>query len=190
MSALPAPTPWSDPRPVVDERPPSAPVDDFRDAMARLAGGVGLLTMQDPVGRDCGITVTALSSVSLDPPLVLTCVRRGGFVHDALLVADGWTLTMLADDQHSLAVYAARHRHPGDKDDFSAWARRRGNESGALVFTGGVSAVECVPYDLVDAGDHTVAIGRVVAVAGDLVGERPLLYVDRGYHAAGSTIGP
>jgi flavin reductase (DIM6/NTAB) family NADH-FMN oxidoreductase RutF len=53
-----------------------------------------------------------------------------------------------------------------------------------------VSAIECVPYELVDAGDHTVAIGRVVAVAGDLVGERPLLYVDRGYHAVGSTIGP
>jgi flavin reductase (DIM6/NTAB) family NADH-FMN oxidoreductase RutF len=97
---------------------------------------------------------------------------------------------MLADDQHSLAVYAARHRHPGDKDDFSAWAHRRGDESGALVFTGGVSAIECVPYELVDAGDHTVAIGRVVAVANDLVGERPLLYVDRGYHGAGSTIGP
>jgi flavin reductase (DIM6/NTAB) family NADH-FMN oxidoreductase RutF len=172
----------------LDEHPPSAPVDDYRDAMARLAGGVGVLAMKDPVGRDCGITVTALSSVSLEPPLVLTCVRRGGFVHDALFVADGWALTMLADDQIELAHYAARHRHPGDKDDFSRWARRRGAESDALIFTGGVSAVDCVPYELVDAGDHTVAIGRVVSVANGLTGAQPLLYVDRGYHATGTPV--
>ncbi|MGH9250752.1 MAG: flavin reductase family protein, partial [Acidimicrobiales bacterium] len=122
MTALPVPTPWDEPTSTVAaERPPSAPVDEFRDAMARLAGGVGVLTMTDPVGRDCGITVTAVSSVSLEPPLVLVCVRRGGFVHDALFVADGWALTLLADDQTGLARYAARHRHPGDRDDFSAW---------------------------------------------------------------------
>lgn len=188
MSALNAPTPWDDRRPVAAEDPPSAAVDDYRDAMARVAGGVGVLTTRDPAGRDCGITVTALSSVSLVPPLVLTCVRRGGFVHDALLVADGWALTMLAEDQVELARYAARHRHPGSRDDFSPWVVRRGDESGALVFTGGVSAIECVPFDLVDAGDHTVAIGRVVAVAAGLAGERPLLYVDRGYHHTGPAL--
>jgi len=188
MNALSAPTPWDDPQPLLDEHPPSAAVDDFRDAMARLAGGVGVLTTRDPVSRDCGITVTALSSVSLVPPLVLTCVRRGGFVHDALVVADGWALTMLADDQLDLARYAARHRHPGSRDDFSPWRVRRGADSGALIFTGGVSAVECVPYELVDAGDHTVAIGRVVAVADDLVGRNPLAYVDRRYHATGDAL--
>jgi flavin reductase (DIM6/NTAB) family NADH-FMN oxidoreductase RutF len=115
-------------------------------------------------------------------------VRRGGFIHDALLVADGWALTLLADDQTDLARYAARHRHAGDRDDFSAWPSRRGPASGALVFTGGVSAVECVPYDLVDAGDHSVAIGRVVRIPDDLGGEHPLVYVDRGYHTSGRPV--
>ena len=189
MTALPVPTPWDEPTSTVAaERPPSAPVDRFRDAVSRLAGGVGVIATVDPVGRDCGITVTAVSSVSLEPPLILTCVRRGGFIHDALLVADGLALTLLADDQTNLARYAARHRHPGDRDDFSAWPSRRGDASGALVFTGGVSAVECVPYDLVDAGDHTVAIGRVVGIPVDLVGEQPLVYVDRGYRASGRPV--
>jgi len=164
---------------------PSSETAPFRDAMARLASGVGLITTRDPVGRDCGITVTAISSVSLDPPLVLVCVRREGFIHDALYVASGWALTMLADDQVALARYAARHRYPGDRDDFSPWVSRRGVDD-ALVFTGGVSAVECVPHELVDAGDHTGVIGRVVAVGDDLTGQRPLVYVDRDYH----TIGP
>jgi len=62
----------------------------------------------------------------------------------------------------------------------STVASRPGDASGALVFTGGVSAVECVPYDLVDAGGHTVAIGRVFGIPVDLVGGQPLVYVDRG----------
>ena len=54
-------------------------------------------------------------------------------------------LALLADDQVDLARYAARHRHPGDRDDFSPWKRRRGSAVEALVFTHGVAVVECVP---------------------------------------------
>lgn len=189
MSPLPgtAPDPWGGtvhPSPT-RMSPPSAPETDFRDSMARLGGGVTVVSTRDAVGRDCGITATAVSSVSLDPPLVLVCVRRGGFVHDALVVSDGWAISMLAHDQADLARYAARHRVPGDRDDFSRWPHRRGDLSGALVFTGGVAAVECVPYEIADAGDHAVCIGRVVAVAPDAAGVHPLLYVDRGYTTPG-----
>jgi len=41
---------------------------------------------------------------------------------------------------------------------------------------------------MVDAGDHTVAIGRVVGIPVDLVGGQPLVYVDRGYHASGRPV--
>jgi flavin reductase (DIM6/NTAB) family NADH-FMN oxidoreductase RutF len=188
MTAMTSP-PWGDFR-STDEPPlateqPSARVDAFRDSMARLAGGVGLLTTRDPVGRDCGITVTAVSSVSLEPPLVLVSVKREGFIHDALYVSDGWALTMLSDDQVDLAKYAARDRHPGDRDDFSPWSSRDGQIVDAVVVTGGVAAIECVPYKLVDAGDHTVVIGRVVATASDMQGRHPLIHVDRAYRTVG-----
>lgn len=175
MTATSAPRPWGGPHPDGDPG-----TQDFRDAMSRLAGGVGLLATRDPVGRDCAITVTAVTSVSLEPPMLLVCVKREGFIHDALYVSAGWTVTMLADDQVDLAEYAARHRHPGDRDDFSRWPSRRGVD-GTMVVTGGVSAVECVPERFIDAGDHVVAIGLVVAVAADMTGERPLVYVDRAY---------
>lgn len=155
--------------------------------MARLAGGVALLTVLDPVGRDCGLTVTAVSSVSLEPPLVLACVKKDGFIHDALFVADGWSLSFLATDQLSLSRYAARERHPGARDDFSPWPARRAAH-GELVFTGAVAAVECVPYSLVDAGDHTIALGRVVSVAQDVTGVLPLVHVDRAYYEPGPRV--
>jgi len=156
--------------------------------MARLAGGVAVLSVLDPVGRHCGLTVTSVASVSLEPPMVLTGVKKDGFIHDALYVADGWSLTFLAADQLDLALYAARSRAPGDRDDFQPWAHRP-TATGELVFTGGVAAIECVPDQLVDAGDHSLAIGRVSASATDLTGRTPLVHVDRRYVEPGVIVG-
>jgi flavin reductase (DIM6/NTAB) family NADH-FMN oxidoreductase RutF len=161
---------------------------DLRVPMAELASGVSVLTTRDVVGRDCGLTVTSLASLSLSPPLCLVAVKRGGFLHDALEVADGWAFTMLARDQVDLARYAARHRYPSDTDDFAAFAHRRGPASGALYFTAGVAAIECLPERLVPSGDHTIVVGRVVAVADDCTGEQPLLYHRRRYSSLGPAV--
>lgn len=166
----------------------SRPAPAFRDAMARLAGGVAVLTTLDPVGRQCGLTVTAVASLSLEPPMVLVGVKKDGFIHDALYVADGWSLTFLATDQLDLAHYAARGRAPGDRDDFGQWPHRSA-ATGELVFTGGVAAVSCESDRFVDAGDHTVAIGRVTAVSADLSGRIPLVHVDRSYAEPGRVLG-
>lgn len=168
--------------------PPSdVSVDDFRDAMARLAAGVAIVTTRDPVGRDAGITVTSFTPVSLVPPLVLVCVRKDGFIADALVVSDGWAVTVLSEGQVELARYAARHRHPGSRDDFSRWPHRRGI-GGAPVLTGGVSAAECITYAEHPAGDHLILVGRVIGV--DIAPHRlPLLYVDRRYRAEGGDRG-
>jgi flavin reductase (DIM6/NTAB) family NADH-FMN oxidoreductase RutF len=162
---------------------------DLREAMSHLATGVCVLTTRDVVGRDCGLTVTSVASLSLHPPLCLVAVKRSGFLHDALDVADGWAITMLAEAQLDLARYAARHRYPSDTDDFSAAPHRRGTASGALYFTEGVAAVECEPFDLVAAGDHTIAIGRVVALPDDCTGTRPLVYQRRTYRSLGESLG-
>jgi flavin reductase (DIM6/NTAB) family NADH-FMN oxidoreductase RutF len=161
---------------------------DLRQAMAHLATGVCVLTTRDVVGRDCGLTVTSVASLSLRPPLCLGAVRRGGFLHDALEVADGWALTVLSTGQVDLARYASRHRYPSDVDDFSAFATRRGRASGSLYFTAGLAALECRPFDLVPAGDHSLVIGHVVAMPDDCVGEDPLLYHRRAYRGIGPQV--
>ncbi len=161
---------------------------DLRRTMAHLASGVSILTTRDVVGRDCGLTVTSLVSLSLEPPLCLVAVKRGGFLHDALEVTEGWSVTMLASDQVDLARYASRHRYPGDTDDFSSYPARRGSHTGSLYFTGGLAAVECVPERLVAAGDHSIAVGRAVRLAEDCIGERPLLYHERDYRELGPVV--
>jgi flavin reductase (DIM6/NTAB) family NADH-FMN oxidoreductase RutF len=164
----------------------SAP--DLREAMSHLAAGVSVLATRDVVGRDCGLTVTSLASVSLDPPLCAVAVRRGGFLHDALEVADGWAVTILAANQLPLAQYAARHRYPSDTDDFARFAPSRGRISGAVYFPAGMAVLECVPHALVPAGDHTLAVGRVVSVPTGMQGVEPLIYHRRHYVGVGPVI--
>lgn len=179
-----------------DARTANTPVDPpsdfaglpFRNVMARLAGGVAVVTSQDAVGRDCALTVTAVISVSLEPPLVLVSVKLDGFMHDALSVADGWIINVLATDQLELADYAARHRAPGDRDDLTPWSRSRGQHTGAAVVDGAVATVECVPYSSVDAGDHAVVIGRVVHASSAGSTRQPLVHVDRAYWQVGPSI--
>jgi flavin reductase (DIM6/NTAB) family NADH-FMN oxidoreductase RutF len=184
-----APDPWAvPPEDPVAAGPPSVGAQDFLDAMARLGGGVAVVTTLDPVGRDCGLTVTAVASLSLDPPLVLVAVRHGSFVSDALSVADGFALTVLAVEQLDLAHYTARHRYPTDADDFRRWPSVRASASGALVFPAGVAAVDCVPYDVATAGDHDVVMGRVVETGFSCTGAVPLLHVDRAYVPPGPVL--
>ena len=147
-----------------------------------------MLATRDVVGRDCGLTITSLSSLSLHPPLCVAAVKRGGFLHDALEVADGWAITMLSVSQQPLAAYAARHRYPSDTDDFRRFPSRRGVASGSLYFLEGVAALECVPERLVPSGDHTIAVGRVVSLAEDCTGADPLLYFRRGYRRIGADV--
>jgi flavin reductase (DIM6/NTAB) family NADH-FMN oxidoreductase RutF len=174
---------WSEGRPWNEPPPGRSPEEQaYRDTLARLAGGVTLLTAVDTMGRDCGITATAVTSVSLDPALVLVCVRRSSFMHDALVTADGWGLSFLAAGMQSLAEYAARHHHPGDRDDFSRWPTRRGASTGARLVVDGLGAMELVPWHQLDAGDHTIVVGQVVAFHRGDPDARPLVYVDRDYH--------
>jgi flavin reductase (DIM6/NTAB) family NADH-FMN oxidoreductase RutF len=119
---------------------------------------------------------------------VMVGIRHGSFVHDALYVADGFALTVLAAEQLDLARYAARHRYPTDADDFTPWRSVRAKESGALVFPGGLAATDCVPYNFVDAGDHVIVIGRAVQTTFSCTGEVPLLHVDRRYYVPGSRL--
>jgi flavin reductase (DIM6/NTAB) family NADH-FMN oxidoreductase RutF len=153
--------------------------------VAHVASGVSVLTTRDREGRDCVLTVTSLVSLSLEPPLVLVAVRRGGFIYDALRAADAWAVTILASTQVPLADYAARRRGLGGVDDFTEFAGVRGPMSGALYFPAGMTALECVPHQVTAAGTHLVAVAEVVGLPA-CHGEQPLLYHHRQYRAVGA----
>ena len=153
-----------------------APIDPdlFRSVLGRFASGVTIVTTRDAEGRDHGMTVSAFCSVSLEPPLVLVCIGHDATMHPLVGTMGHFAINLLASDQEALSRrFASR-----DVQRFEGIGFTRG-ESGVALLDGVLGWLECRPDSRVDAGDHTILIGRVDAAhAGD---GRPLLYYRGGY---------
>lgn len=146
-----------------------------RDAFARWASGVAVVTTADAEGRYRGFTASSFSSVSLAPPLVLVCLDRGAECLEAFARSDGFAVHVLRRDQRDLAARFARRG--GDK---FAGTRVSLSADGVPLLPLGLARLECRTERRVPAGDHVILIGEVRrAEAAD--GE-PLLYYRRGYH--------
>nr|WP_310708687.1 flavin reductase family protein [Nonomuraea sp. 3-1Str] len=136
---------------------------EFTEAMAQLAAGVAVVTVQD--GRDdLGTTVSALMSVSLDPPLVLVSLAARGYLCEVLLRQDQWAASILASGQAAIASRFATAGRPSARHLVAGVPHHRGPHSGAIIVENGVAAVEAETTQVVPAGDHTLFLARVLAV--------------------------
>lgn len=123
--------------------------------MARFAAGVTIVTAPTPNGPT-GMTATAFSSVSLDPPLVLVCLDNNSATYRAVLEAPAFGIHFLPEDGQALS--GAFARRGVDKFAECTWAP---GEFGAPMIAGALVCLECQVEALYEAGDHTVVIGRV-----------------------------
>lgn len=157
----------------------SVDADTFVGAMRVQATAVNLVTSDGPAGRT-GVTVSAMTSVSAEPPLILACVnRRSPSV--AIIRQNGvFCINALSAEQKELANTFAGRPSSGEPFDFSAaeWTRL---STTSPVLVDAVANLDCVVHDIVEAGSHTIFIGRVVGAGHRNV--KPLVYCDRTYLA-------
>jgi flavin reductase (DIM6/NTAB) family NADH-FMN oxidoreductase RutF len=162
-----------------DDKPVSAA--EYIEAMRGAVTGVSIVTTDGAAGR-FGVTVSAFSSVSADPPMVLACINRSSPVSAALARNRCFAVNVLSTSQQSLAdTFAGR---PGTcaPYDFDA-ARWDASATGAPVLSESVAGLDCELVATVDAGTHRIFIGRVVGVAASA--KDPLLYNNRMYGRVG-----
>jgi flavin reductase (DIM6/NTAB) family NADH-FMN oxidoreductase RutF len=146
----------------------------FRQTLARFASGVTVVTSRDGDGRDVGMTVSAFSSLSLAPPLILLCVDHAASVAPVLCTTDNFAVNILADDQEAYSRRFAEH----EMDRFDGVKFTRGIRGIALL-DGAVAHLECHAAAHHPGGDHTIIVGEVRSAA---VFERPpLVYYRSGY---------
>ena len=124
--------------------------------------------------------MSALISLSLDPPLVGVSISRQAAMHELLREARGFALSLLAGDQEAVAQHFARGVPP-----FAHWhgiATRAGAE-GAPLIDGALGWLECRLEAEHDAGDHTLFVGEVLAAERGR-GAAPLVYLGQRYISA------
>ncbi|WP_435189434.1 flavin reductase family protein [Streptomyces sp. bgisy126] len=164
--------------------------EEFRAAMSRLASGVVLVTAHDPDdgprGEDVGMTATAFTSVSLDPPLVLISLRNGSRMDDLLTDVPVWAVSVLSENQRHVAGRFSMKNRVSDRLLFADLPYTRGGASGAPLMGGALAVLECRTENRVVAGDHTLVVGRVLtAGASPADGSGPLTYFQGKYRQLG-----
>jgi flavin reductase (DIM6/NTAB) family NADH-FMN oxidoreductase RutF len=156
---------------------PSVGRVDFVNAMARAVTGVSVVTTVGTAGR-MAVTVSAVSSVSADPPMVLACINRQSPACKAIRSNGIFCVNVLSADQRHVSDSFAGQPADGRPFDFACACWSAG-ATGAPKLEGAVATFDCVISASHDAGTHTVFIGRVVGVAED--DGAPLLYTLRSY---------
>ena len=150
--------------------------DAFREGLSRWASGVTIVT-SSAGGRIHGMTVSAFSGVSLDPPLVLVCADLASNTHPLIAEGGVFAVNVLASDQTALASRFASKQDEWRRFEGVEW---RAGATGAPLLAGSLAAFDCRVASAHAAGDHVIYVGRVEAV--QLDGERePLLYFARAY---------
>lgn len=146
---------------------------EFRNAMARFASGVTIVTTSDRDDRFVGFTASAFSSLSLEPPLLLVCLQKNADCYRAFMVADRFTVSILAVGQEEIALRFATKA----VDKMAGTPTVSGSVTGLPLIEGAAATFECEIHARPDGGDHTILIGRVVGATS--TDNEPLLHFNR-----------
>jgi flavin reductase (DIM6/NTAB) family NADH-FMN oxidoreductase RutF len=147
------------------------PIDkqEFRRVLGHFAAGVTIVTTIGADGQPYGLTATAFTSVSLDPPLVLVCVDKRAESHAHFQTSGVFAVNFLATSHEHLS----RRFAVSGGDKFSGLAVRTG-ATGAPLFADALGHLECRTVEVFAGGDHTIFLGQVEA--GDARDGDPLVY--------------
>jgi len=132
----------------------------FKEVMRRFASGVTVVTSLKE-GQPRGVTVTAFTSVSAEPPMVLVCVNREARTYLYISTSKIFCVNILASSQRALAErFSARIReHQFEGIPYTIDA------TGAAVLEGTLAHLDCQVIDEHQAGSHSIFIGRVISCA-------------------------
>lgn len=148
----------------------------FRATMRKFPATVTVVTgRHDEV--DHGMTVTAVTSVSMEPPSLVVCLNNRTYLHEMLLCQPSFAVNMLAQNQRPLSEAFSGKMPPEERFRPGEWER---HECGVLVLASAHARVVCRRVAAVPYGTHTLFIGQVIDAFVDDV-TRPLLYEDARY---------
>ncbi|MGI9350961.1 MAG: flavin reductase family protein [Rhizobiaceae bacterium] len=150
---------------------------NFINAMASAVTAVSIVTTDGPGGR-FGITVSAISSVSAEPPMLLACIKEDSPAIAAIEANKNFCVNVLSSEQSDLSNRFAGRPHNGLPYDFDE-ANWRTEATSAPVLEGAAANFDCVLMDCHSVGTHRIIFG-LVQIA-DHTSKLPLAYAQREY---------
>jgi flavin reductase (DIM6/NTAB) family NADH-FMN oxidoreductase RutF len=150
--------------------------DVFRRVMGRFPTGVTVITTRHGEHLH-GMTANAVTSLSLEPMLVLICVDKTADTHDLLAETGVFTVNILREDQREISDrFAKKHRDGAHK---LGGVPYRDSPSGCAIIEGALAYLDCKTVLRYEGGDHTIFVGEVTDAAEEGEGEPLVFYRGR-----------
>jgi flavin reductase (NADH) len=151
--------------------------DLFVEIMASHPAGVAVVTTLDTDGTPRGLTTTAVSSVSAEPPLLLVCVDLTSRTLPALRAGGRFVVNFLREGRSELArLFASKA-----EDKFEAVEWRPSTTGLPVLHADALAWAECATVHEIEPGDHVVLLGQVEDGDGAADEDAPLMYYRRSW---------
>lgn len=168
-------SPIENPTPVVKQ--------DYRDAMARLAAAVNVVTTDGPSGR-AGFTATAVCSVTDEPPTLLVCLNRNASAHAAVIGNGILCINTLASTQQALSNLFGGKTSMAERFAAANWSM---GATGAPLLDDAAACFECRISQISNIGTHDILYCEVVSLRRSAC-VSGLVYFDRHYHGVSAAL--
>ena len=125
-------------------------------AFSNFSTDVAVVTTRQKNNSPIGITTHSLTTVSINPPLLLVCISKASQSFETFLKADHFVVNVLTDEQKEISdFFSSQSDKKFNLTDCEV------NSQNIPVLEGSLASFSCVAYRLVNAGDHLILIGRV-----------------------------
>jgi len=149
----------------------------FKEGMRRLASGVSVVAARTLENKRCGITATAVSSLTAAPPTLLVCVNKSTWLGAEIERSGAFSVNLLSQEQQHVGLaFAGVTGHKGE-DRFVAGDWRTGG-TGAPILGSTVASFECTVDQVIDRSTHLIVIGLVQDIHESGQADQGLVYAD------------
>jgi flavin reductase (DIM6/NTAB) family NADH-FMN oxidoreductase RutF len=159
-------------------KPDESDMIGLKRAYGAFATGVAVIGTHANDGTPVGMTVNSFTTLSLSPPLISFCPARSSFAFRVYCEMTHFSVNILTEEQRTLSDRFARPTTNGKWDGVSFYL----GEHGVPVLEDALASFECAVEHRIDAGDHSIVIGRVLAIHGPCEQE-PLVFYRSRYRA-------
>ncbi len=158
--------------------PTSPTTSEFRLALGQFATGVTVVTAERGPGQVHGMTANSLTSVSLDPLLILICVSHVAQLLPLVRRQKRFGVNILKDHQRAISEYFAGTEENAETEK-RLGVRYRWTQTGIPLLEGALAHLACKVVASHAAGDHTIFVAEVESV--EVYDGEPLLYLRGNY---------
>ena len=160
----------------IDKSSKTFTAEEFRSTCGLWATGVSIVTTIGPERQPYGLTMNGVTSLSLDPPMMLVCIDLKSDTLVPMTKSGCFCINVLSKEQEQLSNRFAKKG--ADKFESVTWSTAT---TGAPAIDGSLVSIDCSVKVIYDGGDHKIFCGEVLSILPATETKPPLIYFSGGY---------